>query len=92
MREGMTQIGRGAFRREGRWWVAYYAMPDTMKEAIELGRIRMAAVEQNPKVKDGFIALVRELIADIIEESTGVRPTWPDAPQPAPEHERAGEA
>lgn len=35
------QIGRLALRREGKWWAAYYAMPDTMNGALPLGRIRM---------------------------------------------------
>lgn len=92
MNEPLTQIGRVALRREGMWWVGYYALPDTMQDAIELGRIRMTAAEENQSVKAGFISLMRVLVADIIEERTGVRPTWPNEPQPAPEHERAGQA
>jgi hypothetical protein len=34
--------------------------------------------------------MMREAVADILEEMTGHRPTWPDGPQPAPQHERAG--
>lgn len=86
-----VKVGRLAMRGEGRWWVAYYAMPDTMKRAIELGRVQIGAAA-NPKVKDGFIALMRQLVADIIQEQTGVRPTWPEGVHPAPEHERAGQA
>jgi len=31
-------------------------------------------------------------VSDLIEVGSGVRPEWPDGPQPAPEHERSGEA
>ncbi len=85
------QVGRLAMRTEGCWWVAYYALPDTMDDALELGRIRMQAVQQ-AKRKDAFLALMREAVSDILEECVGKRPTWPDGPQPAPEHERAGQA
>jgi len=34
---------------------------------------------------------MRDIVADIIQEQFGVRPTW-DSDTPAPEHERAGHA
>lgn len=82
------QIGRLAMREEGSDWCAYYAMPDTMKGALPLGRIAMAFA-QDPEHKAAFLALMRECVGDIIEKLTGARPVW-DAPQRAPEHERAG--
>jgi hypothetical protein len=85
------QIGRLALREEGDNWVAYYAMPDTMKDAILLGSIRTAIVGEE-KHKQAFMALMREIVSDIIEETMGVRPIWPDPPMRAPEHERAGRA
>lgn len=85
------KMGRLAFRREGKWWVAYYAMPDTMKGALMLGSVRMTAAESNPKVKDGFISVMRELVGDILEAKFGVRPQC-GGPQSAPEHERSGNA
>jgi hypothetical protein len=84
------QIGRLALRHEGTFWNAYYAMPGTMDGAITLGSIAMRFIENNQERKDAFMALMREGVADILEEQTGVRPTWPDGPQAAPEHERAG--
>lgn len=87
----LLQIGRLAFRVEGDVWRAYYALNETMEGALPLGSIAMRFVQQ-PGRRNEFIALMREAVADIIEESTGVRPQWPDAPQPAPEHERSGTA
>jgi hypothetical protein len=75
---------------EGKFWNAYYAMPNTMERAILLGSIAMRFIEKNQERKDVFMALMREGVADIIEEKTGTRPIWPDGPQPAPERERAG--
>jgi hypothetical protein len=86
------QIGRLAMRQEGGNWTAYYALPDTMADAVFLGSIRLAAVTGNPERKQAFMDMMRDLVSDIIEEKTGVRPIWPNEPQPAPEHERAGSA
>jgi hypothetical protein len=86
-----TQIGRLALRQEGENWNAYYAMSDTMDGAIFLGSIRMGAVTSNPDRKQSFMNLMRDLVADIIEENTGIRPAWGD-PERAPENERAGSA
>jgi hypothetical protein len=83
------KIGRLAMRHEGEWWNAYYAMPDTMDGAILLGSIAIRFVEIQER-KDAFLALMREAVSDILEETTGQRPTWPEGPQPAPERERSG--
>ena len=90
MPNDLAQIGRLALRQEGDWWEAYYALPDSMADAIPLGRIRMA-IAAIPERKAGFMALMREVVADLIEEKTGMRPTWKE-PYAAPEHERAGQA
>ena len=45
---------------------------------------------QDRERKDAFMALMREAVSDILEEKTGQRPTWPEPPQGAPEHERGG--
>lgn len=95
MAEQDQQIGRLAMRREGAWWVAYYAMPDTMDGAILLGQIAMRFVEGGDlqqRRKDAFMQLMRDSVADLFEERFGVRPTWPKGPQAAPEHERSGNA
>jgi hypothetical protein len=84
------EIGRLAMRVEGRWWVAYYAMPATMKGAIELGRVLMTPV-QNDLHKTAFMNLMREIVADYLEELTGQRPNW-GGERAAPEHERSGRA
>ena len=78
-------------RHEGDNWVAYYALPDTMKDPIFLGSIRMGAVIANPERKQAFMTMMRDVVSDLIEEQTGIRPTW-GGPERAPEHERSGAA
>lgn len=91
MNTPLAQIGRLALRHEGDNWVAYYALPDTMKDPLFLGSIRMGAVFDRPARKQAFMDLMRDVVSDIIEETTGIRPTW-GGPQTAPEHERSGAA
>jgi hypothetical protein len=85
----LAQVGRLALRHEGENWNAYYALPDTMQEPVFLGSIRMGAVVNNPARKQAFMGMMRDVVSDLIEESTGMRPVW-NEPQPAPEHERSG--
>lgn len=82
------QVGRVAFRQEGDFWNAYYAMPDTMDGALLLGSFHMKFATSRPERKEAFITLMRAAVGDIIEEKFGTRPMWPDPPSPAPEHER----
>jgi hypothetical protein len=91
MNEPMAQVGRLALRHEGDNWNAYYALPDTMEKPIFLGSIHMGAVTSNPARKQAFMDMMRDIVSDIIEEHTGIRPTW-GGPQSAPEHERSGAA
>ncbi len=91
MSEELKQVGRLAMRQEGGNWVAYYALTETMKDAIFLGSIRMNAILNNKKRKRIFMDIMRDIIADILEKETGTRPTW-GGEQDAPEHERAGNA
>lgn len=91
MSELMQKIGRLAMRHEGENWSAYYALPDSMKESIFLGSIRIGAINANPARKQAFMDMMRDIVSDIIEAETGMRPTW-GGPTSAPEHERAGEA
>ena len=86
----LEEIGRLAMRREGDCWCAYYAMPSTMLGAVFLGSIRIAAVTDNDERKAAFMLMMRSIVADILEEATGLRPTWPDDPKPAPDNERTG--
>lgn len=88
--DGKVKIGRVALREEGEMWNAYYALPDTMDDAIFLGSIKIAAVKSNPERKEEFIALMRGVIGDLIKEQTGFAPSW--KLESAPEHERAGRA
>lgn len=86
-----TQVGRLALRHEGDLWNAYYALPGTMEGAIFLGSIRMAAVVASPARKQAFMDLMRDVVTDVIQEKTGLRPTW-GGPETAPEHEIGGSA
>lgn len=74
-------------RRDGKFWNAYYALPGTMNGALLLGSVALQFVQTQDR-RNAFMALMREGVADIIEQRTGVRPLWPNAPQPAPESER----
>ena len=91
MSDKSVQIGRLAMRYEGDNWNAYYALPNSMKETIFLGSIRMGAVTNNQERKSAFMDMMRDVVSDIIENETGVRPTW-GSPATAPEHERSGSA
>lgn len=90
MTEQMQRVGRLAMRVEGDWWVAYYALPETIFGALELGRIRMTIV-QDRRAKELFMALMRDAVTTIIRDRTGIKPEWPEPHgRPAAEHERAG--
>lgn len=80
------QVGRLALRNEGEFWVAYWAHPDTMEIATEIGRIRMSAV-QDQEVKGFFMQLMQIVVGNIIESETGTSPKW-GGPQQAPEREK----
>lgn len=83
------QVGRLAMRQEGGNWNAYYALPDSMDKALFLGSIRMRLIMGKPELKRTFMDLMRECVADLIEQQTGVRPSW-GGTVVAPESERAG--
>ena len=90
--ENKIQIGRLAMRQEGGQWVAYYAMNETMDNAIFLGSIAMSAIAgHNGHRKANFMDMMRDIVADIVEDETGHRPIW-GGEISAPEHERAGNA
>lgn len=84
------QIGRLALRLEGDNWNAYYAQTGTMEGAVFLGSLSMAFAAI-PARKEQFMALMRECVADVIQEATGARPVW-GGPQTAPDHERSRNA
>lgn len=89
MSEETIKVGRLAMRVEGETWNAYYAKPDTLKDAVFLGSIKMSLVE-NRERRHAFLALMKECVADMIEKVVGYRPTYPKGEQPAPESERSG--
>lgn len=89
MNDQMQQVGRVALRVEGDWWVAYYAMPNTMDGAIELGRVLMAMVQDQGR-KQAFMDLMREGVGEALKEITGAVPDF--FVSKAPEHERSGRA
>jgi len=87
-----VKVGRLAMRVEGHWWVAYFAAPDTMDKAVEMGRIAMGVVTRNQEHKEAFMTLMRGALDDFLELKLGVRPErWGD-PEAAPESERSGSA
>lgn len=87
--EGMQQIGRLAMRAEGSLWNAYYAMTDTMDEALFLGSIRLAAISDNPTRKQAFMDMMRDMVSEILTGIAGTAPAWA-GPVEAPESERGG--
>ena len=87
-----SPYGRLAFRTKGTLWVAYYALPGTMKGALFLGSIVMAGVVDHPARKQLFMGLLaQDIVADILREQTGGDVHWLAA-QRAPETERGGRA
>jgi hypothetical protein len=80
------QLGRLALREEGDLWNAYYALPDSMKDAIFLGSIKLRFT-QSAAIRQMFMDVMREAVADLIEEQIGGRPVW-GGPKSAPFWER----
>lgn len=77
----MAEIGRIAFREQDGVWNAFYAMPNSMEDAIFLGSLAMPLVN-DPKKKKMFMDLMRDAVGDIVQDQTGTRPTWKE-PQSA---------
>lgn len=71
-----VQVGRLAMCHEGDNLVAYYALTHSMSGAVFLGSIRMSAVANNPQRKGAFMGMMRDVVSDIIEMKTGIRPVW----------------
>lgn len=90
MAEKLTRLPvRLAMRVEGDWWVAYLAQPDTMKGAVEMGRICRGLFEDE-KVKREWQQTLTDWMARAVEEKTGQTPEM--ITEPAPEPERSGSA
>lgn len=69
-------------RVEDNEWRAYYALTDTMKDALFLGSIKMRFVQTEER-KTAFMNLMKEAVSDVIEEKLGTRPDW-GGPKDAP--------
>jgi len=82
---------RVALRQKGNFYNAYAAASDTMEGAFLLGSIAMGSVQKHPAIKIAFIALMKQVMAAGIKETTGVEPEgW--ITHTAPESERGGSA
>lgn len=86
----VNYVGRLAMRVEGYKWVAYYALPNSMEDAVWLGEVEMALVSRVDR-REQYLSFMRDVVADILEEKTGTRPGF-NEPDAAPEHERSGRA
>ena len=83
-----TKSGRLAFRVEGEMWNCYYALPDTMKDAIWLGSIHMV-IARNPNRKEMFITMMKECLNEFFVDNKMIVDHWNI--ETAPEHERTKE-
>lgn len=86
----LQKVGRIALREQGSQWVAYWAAPDTMEGATFIASCAIAPVVANQQRKEQFMQFCRDIVSDLFFDHWGVRPAWPDPPQPAPAHERMG--
>lgn len=75
---------RIAFRKEGAWVIAYLAEPGTMVGAVQLASVAVSLLEHPETWRE-----YRGLISRALNRS-GL--PMADIEQPAPEHERAGDA
>lgn len=91
MSENEKVYMRLALREEGKFWNAYLAKDDGMKDSLLIASVLMKPIKENPQLKEDFMKLARAIISDAIEGALGVGATWND-PEPAPESERAGRA
>lgn len=87
----LVQIGRLAFRHEGEWWNAYYALPDSMDKAIHVASIRIGSVQADAILKNAFMDTMKIMVSNFIKDQSGLDPTW-GGPNSAPESERSGNA
>jgi hypothetical protein len=90
MNDQRSQIGRLAVREIKDEIRFFYAMPDTMKNALLLGTINASIMRRDRRRFDTLLAVYREAVADFIEDAIGTRPTF-NTPTTAPEHERGRE-
>lgn len=82
---------RIAFREEGEFVNAYYALPGTMDGALLIASVKVGALRQTPGAFEDYQALVRKIVAQLCREA-GVPITDEWTTGPAPTHERTGRA
>jgi hypothetical protein len=62
-----------------------------MDDAVLLGQIRIQFISSMPNSRERkreFMLLMQVVFSDLVQEATGIRPSWPEPPVPAPEHEK----
>lgn len=69
------EVGRLALREQDGWWVAYYAMKDTMEGAIELARIKMQLVLDKDS-KRQYMDAMRDILGRSLADIVGAKPDW----------------
>jgi hypothetical protein len=68
---------RLAFREQGDFWNAYLALPDTLDGAELIGSIKMGPIRNSPEIRNAFMAVMKQILTEAIEDVTGVTPdTW----------------
>jgi hypothetical protein len=87
MSDEKKQVGRLAFRKEGEWVNAYWAMPDTMEGAIHLGSMKVGMLDKDPALFEMYRELIRIGASKLLDMPAA---DW--ITEAAPEHERSGSA
>ena len=90
MAQQSKDIGRLAFRTEGEFVNAYYALRGSMEGALLLFSVNRSAAA-HPIVRERILDLGRAIVGQLLHEATGQRVEFLE-PIPAPEHEKAGHA
>lgn len=79
--------GKGSLRVRGEYLYGLYILDE---KEIEILRIPTYVLANNADnlIRDTALDIVRLAVGDIIEGATGIRPSFPDGPKPAPESEK----
>jgi hypothetical protein len=67
---------RLSLRTVGDMWAAFYASSGEEKDAIFLGSIKLSLIQDRPRRKAQFIALMQGAISDVVQERFGMVPTF----------------
>jgi hypothetical protein len=79
MSGNLNPVGRLALRVEGEWWVAYYALPNTMAGAIEMARIGMPIVQDADR-RAAFKELMKSFVDEVIGPPSDAPRVWEEQP------------